>query len=110
MRRQSPKTGMKSGETWDMDGCAFAYSTSSVTSMGPGMLRGRSASSLRCCEEHRTYTRSLGRDRDACEVRWHIAASASAEHLLVWFLHTDEPRADGLRVGNTYLLERGHLG
>ena len=38
MRMVSPKTGMKSGETWDMDGCALAKSTSSATSMGPGIL------------------------------------------------------------------------
>jgi hypothetical protein len=39
MRMQSPKTGMKSWETWDMEGCALAKRTSSATSMGPGMLR-----------------------------------------------------------------------
>lgn len=39
MRIESPKTGIKSGETWDMDGCALAKRTSSATSIGPGMLK-----------------------------------------------------------------------
>lgn len=39
MRRQSPKAEAKSGDMWDMEGCAFAKRTSSVTSIGPGMLQ-----------------------------------------------------------------------
>jgi hypothetical protein len=39
MRMQSPKTGMKSWETWDIEGWALAKRTSSASSMGPGMLR-----------------------------------------------------------------------
>jgi hypothetical protein len=55
MRMQSPKTRIKSGETWDIEGCALANktwqgisdgpgrglrkgSTSSAHSIGPGML------------------------------------------------------------------------
>ena len=36
MRMQSPKTGIKSGETWDMEGCALANKTWQSIGEGPG--------------------------------------------------------------------------
>jgi hypothetical protein len=38
IRMQSPKTGTNSEDTCDIEGWALAKSTSSATSMGPGML------------------------------------------------------------------------
>jgi hypothetical protein len=54
IRMQSPSTGIKSGEMCDMDGCALASSTSSATSIGPGMLRAETEVRRRREERGRT--------------------------------------------------------